>query len=216
MKAVSKVVAGAILASGAMFSTTAMAEMSYNIGWASEYHFRGILQKNSSAYAGADFTSGGFYAGTWAADVGDGLEVDLYAGYGIETEAGFSASIGFTTYRYTGEFDDTYDEVNLGFGFGPVSVEYSIGTYDNFGGPEQDYDFAAITGDFGSGFYGTLAAFGDDFDGEYLELGYGTTIADLDIGAALILASKELSDQADAAGNPTGGESVIFTIGKTF
>ena len=77
---------------------------------------RGILQKNSSASAGADYENGGFYVGTWAADVGDGLEVDLYAGYGFETEAGFSASVGFTGYYYTGEFDDTYEEFNLNLG----------------------------------------------------------------------------------------------------
>lgn len=216
MKAVSKVVAGVVLASGAMFSTNAMAELSYNVGWASEYHFRGILQKNSSASAGVDYTAGGFYVGTWAADVGDGLEVDGYFGYGIETEGGISASIGFTGYYYTGEFDDTYEEVNFNFGFGPIAVEYTIGTYDNFGGPEQDYDFAAITADAGNGFYGTIGAFGDDADGEYLELGYGTTVADLDIGIAAILASKELSDQTDASGNATGGESIIFTIGKSW
>lgn len=216
MKAVSKVVAGVALASCAMFSTSAMAEVSYNVGYASEYHFRGILQKVSSASGGVDYENSGFYIGTWAADVGDGLEVDGYFGYGIETEGGFSASVGFTGYYYTGEFDDTYQEVNFNFGFGPIGLEYSVGTYDNFGGPEQDYDFIAISGDAGNGFYGTIGAFGDDFDGEYLELGYGTSLADIDIGVAAIFASKELSDQADSSGNPTGGESIVFTIGKSW
>ena len=32
---------------------------------------------------GADYENGGFYIGTWAADVGDGLEVDYYFGYGV-------------------------------------------------------------------------------------------------------------------------------------
>ncbi|MEO2182922.1 MAG: hypothetical protein ABGY43_11535 [bacterium] len=36
-----------------------------------------------------------FDAGAWTADVGDGVEVDGYFGYGIETDAGFSASLGF-------------------------------------------------------------------------------------------------------------------------
>ena len=30
----------------------------------------------SSASAGVDYEEGGFYIGTWAADVGDGLEID--------------------------------------------------------------------------------------------------------------------------------------------
>ena len=78
-------------------------------------------RRTSSASAGADYENGGFYVGTWAADVGDGLEVDLYAGYGFETEAGFSASVGFTGYYYTGEFDDTYEEFNLNLGYSWVS-----------------------------------------------------------------------------------------------
>ena len=67
-----------------LMSGTASAEWSGNIGWASEYHYRGILQKNSSASGGVDYETNGFYVGTWAADVGDGLEVDGYAGYGGE------------------------------------------------------------------------------------------------------------------------------------
>ena len=51
---------------------------------------------------------------------------------------------------------------------------------------------------------------------ENLELGYGTSLADIDIGVAAIFASKELSDQADSSGNPTGGESIVFTIGKSW
>ena len=95
---------------GAGFSAShANAEVSYNIGYASEYYYRGILQKSSSGSAGVDFEQGGFYLGTWAADVGDGLEVDLYGGYGVETDAGVSMSVGFTGYYYTGDFDDTYD-----------------------------------------------------------------------------------------------------------
>ena len=61
-------------------STIASADWSANIGWASDYHFRGILQKSSSASGGIDYTKNGFYVGTWVADVagpyGDGLEVD--------------------------------------------------------------------------------------------------------------------------------------------
>ena len=63
---------------------------------------------------------------------------------------------------------------------------------------------------FENGFYGTVGTFGDDFDGEYFEVGYGTIVAELDIGIAFISNSDELSDQADE------GAAVVFTIGKTF
>ena len=63
----------------------ATADVSYNVGYVSEYYFRGILQKSSSASAGIDYEEGGFYIGAWGADVGDGIEYDIYLGYGIET-----------------------------------------------------------------------------------------------------------------------------------
>ena len=217
MRALNKIVAAAALASGAlMTSNVASADVSYNIGYASEYHFRGILQKNSSASVGADFEQGGFYAGTWAADVGDGLEVDGYFGYGIETDAGLTASLGFTGYYYTGEFDDTYEEINLNLGYSLFSLEYSVGEYDNFSGPDLDYDFLAATVALENGLYGTYGTFGKDFDGDYIELGWGTTVSEIDLGIALILSSDELSDQLDSGGSPTESEAVVFTIGKTF
>jgi len=190
-------------------SNVASADVSYNIGFASEYYYRGILQKSSSASAGVDLETGGFYVGAWTADVGDGVEIDGYLGWGFETENGFSASIGATGYYYTGDFDDTYEEINLNLGFNIFSLEYSVGEWDGFGAP-MDYDFLAGTVALESGFYGTVGTFGDDFDGEYFEVGYGTTIAELDVGVALIYSSEELSDQADES------EAIVFTIGKTF
>jgi uncharacterized protein (TIGR02001 family) len=217
MRAFNKFIAAATLASGAlMTSSVASADVSYNIGFASEYYFRGVLQKSSSASVGADFEQGGFYAGTWAADVGDGLEVDGYFGYGIETDAGLTASLGFTGYYYTGEFDDTYEEINLNLGYGLFSLEYSVGEYDNFDGGDLDYDFLAGTVALENGLYGTYGTFGKDFDGDYLELGWGTTISEIDFGIALILSSDEISDQLDDDGDATESEAVVFTIGKTF
>ena len=209
------VAVGIVLSAGAAIPKLAIADVSANIGWASEYHYRGIFQKNSSASAGLDFEQNGFYAGTWAADVGDGLEVDGYLGYGIELESGFSGSIGFTGYYYTGEFDDTYEEINLNLGYNIFSLEYSVGEYDGFGA-DADYDFLAATIELESGFYGTYGTFGDDFDGDYIELGWGTTVSEIDFGIAVILASDELSDQLDSGGRATESEAIVFSISKTF
>jgi uncharacterized protein (TIGR02001 family) len=195
--------AGVLLASASL----AQAEWSANLGWASEYHFRGIFQHSSSASGGVDYETGGFYVGTWAADVGDGLEVDGYFGYGGEA-GDFSYSIGYTGYFYTGDFDDTYQEVNLGAGFGILSLDVAVGQYDNFDGPTQDYTYYALTLAGESGFYATAAGFSQDAEGEYLELGYGTTISEIDLGIAVILANDDLVGEDD--------ESLIFTIGKSF
>ena len=190
-----------------LLAGTAQADLSANLGFASEYHYRGIFQKNSSASGGLDYEAGGFYAGTWAADVGDGLEVDGYFGYASEL-GGIDLSIGYTGYFYTGDFDDTYQEINFGTGFGPLSLDIAVGEYDNFDGPTQDYTYYALTLAGESGLYGTLAGFSQDFEGEYLELGYGATVADIDLGVALIFANEDLVGDDE--------ESVVFTIGKSF
>ncbi|MEM1174031.1 MAG: TorF family putative porin [Pseudomonadota bacterium] len=196
-----------VILSALLLSAVANAQWSANVGYMSEYHFRGILQKTSSTSGGVDYESGGFYAGTWAADVGDGLEVDGYFGYGGEIDD-FTYSIGFTGYYYTGDFDDTYQEINLGAGFGLLSLDIAIGEYENFDGPTQDYTFAALTLAGDNGFYGTYGTFSQDADGDYLEVGYGTTISEIDFGVSLILANDDLVGEDD--------ESLIFTIGKSF
>ena len=220
MKRASLLATGALLLSGFTYSGIASAqEVSYNIGWASEYYYRGLLQKESSGSAGIDFTSGGFYLGGWSADVGDGQEIDGYFGYGIETDEGFSASVGFTGYYYTGEFDDTYEEINLNVGYGMLGIEYSFGTYANFDGPEQDYNFLAATIAADNGLYGTLGLFGGDFEGNYLGFGYGFTVSEIDLGVAAIFSSDEFGEgngQFDSAGNPEASQALVFTIGKSF
>ena len=210
MKSITKTLAvGALVAS----SGAAQADFSANVGYMSEYHFRGILQKVSSVSGGIDYESGGFYAGAWAADVGDNyyeacswLEVDGYFGYGT-TVGDVDLSIGYTGYFYTGDFDDTYQEINLGAGFGPVSLDVAVGEYANFDGPTLDYTFVSLTVE-KDGFYGTLGSFSQDADGDYLELGYGTTVAEIDLGLSLIFANDDLIGEAD--------ESLVFTIGKSF
>lgn len=184
----------------------AHAEWSANLGFASEYYYRGIFQESTSASGGVDYESGGFYAGTWAADVGDGLEVDGYFGYGADV-GDISLSIGFTGYYYTGDFDDTYQEINLGAGFGVLTLDVAIGEYDNFAGPTQDYTYYSLTAE-KNGFYGKFGGFSQDFEGEYFEVGYGTTVAEVDLGINLIFSNSDLVGESD--------EAIVFTIGKGF
>jgi uncharacterized protein (TIGR02001 family) len=198
----------AFIAIALLSSGLANAQWSANIGWASDYYFRGILQSPTSPSAGIDYESNGFYAGAWAADVYDGLEVDGYFGYGADV-GDVSLSIGYTGYFYTGDFDDTYQEINLGAGFGIATLDVAIGQYENFAGPTQDYTYYALTLE-KNGFYGKVAGFSQDANGSYFEAGYGTTVADIDLGLSLLVADKDLS----ATGNTN--ESLIFTIGKSF
>jgi len=157
------------------------ADLSANIGWNSDYVFRGISQDKSSANAGLDLEADGFYIGTWAASVSPGLEVDLYGGYN-GTVQDFTYGIGATGYFYTDDFDDTYLEINLRGGWKFLSVEAAIGEYDNFNGPTQDYLFLAGKAEY-KNFYGLIGGYARDFEGAYVELGYGNTltVADSDL-----------------------------------
>jgi len=187
-------------------------ELSANGGWSSEYIFRGIPQDDSSAFAGLDAGHEGFYAGTWAADVGQGLETDWYGGYGATYEA-FDYGIGLTWYTYTDDFDDEYIELNLNGAWRFLTLDVAIGEYDNFGGPTLDYQFYALTGEYRK-FYATAGIFEDDFDGEYLEAGYGDTliVADtelFDYSLSVIFSSDELIGTRDDT-------SLVFSVSKTF
>ena len=190
------------------------AEVSANAGWVSQYFYRGILQKTSSASAGVDVGIGPVGIGAWAADVGDGAEVDLYGSLGVDVGEG-SLSVGGTAYLYTGQFDDTYLEANLGAGYAPLSVEFSIGQYENFGAGTQDYWFAAVTAEH-EGFFGTVGGFGNDFTGNYGEVGYGFSAGEMDWTISGILNDKDLSGLADGDGDPTAGLTLVFGVSKGF
>ena len=217
MKIMAKALALASLLSASTFaSTTAVAETSYNVGYVSEYYYRGIYQKNSSASAGVDFEEGGMYVGAWTADVGEGLEYDLYAGYGMEV-GDVSLGIGYTGYFYTDDWDETYQEVNLSAGYGPVSIGYSIGEYDGQFDDSmpagQDYGFLQIDIDLGAGFYGTYGSFSDDAEGDYVEVGYGTTVSEIDLGVAIIFPSDDLQGDEDSDADD---EAIVFSMSKSF
>lgn len=189
--------------------------LSGNVGVVSQYFFRGIAQTTTaSASGGLDLEKGGFYAGTWAADVQDGIEVDFYTGYAIETDSGVSFNAGFTTYQYTGDFDSAYNEINLSAAYGVFSLSYNVGTHEedkDLDIDESDYDFISLTIEGESGLYATVGSWGKDFDGEYVELGYGTSISGFDIGVALISNSDELDVETGK-----GEKSFVLSIGASF
>ena len=126
-----------LLFSSSLVSTNAIADdaiVTGNAGILSDYVFRGIHQSSGTGNGGLDFEYMGFYAGTWLADVEDGIEYDLYAGYVYEFENGLYLGAGYTSYQYSDTFDDEYNEVNLyaGGSVGNVSIdlEYTTGEYN--------------------------------------------------------------------------------------
>lgn len=213
-KSLLSITLSSFLATSAFVSTQAAATdiegLSANVGVVSQYIFRGVVQTDTaSASAGVDYETDGFYIGAWTADVQDGLEIDVYGGYANELDSGLGYSLGFTTYQYTGDFDTSYNEVNLGLSYGMFSLSYNVGEWEVEGGADQDYDFLSATVEH-NGFYATYGTWGDDFDGDYVEAGYGTEVSGFDVGIAVVVNSKEIS------GIGTSDENLVLSIGKSF
>ena len=203
------------------------AELSANVGFVSEYLYRGIPQTATSGSAGLDLAVSKVYVGTWAADVGVGNEIDVYAGVGTEVDD-FSVSVGGTAYLYTDSlFDGTFLEGNLNAGYKVLSAEFTYGRHDlqptDPADPDNtNYWFLAGTVE-QWGLYGTIGVWGDNanganFDGEYYEAGYSVTVADLDLSASWIYSTDKLLETT--LGLPPADNNLehtlVFGISYTF
>jgi hypothetical protein len=218
----------ALVLSAVAVPATSMAETTANIGFSTDYIFRGIFQEDSSAYAGVDYAhDSGFYLGTWGADVGQGLETDLYFGFAGGDK--FTYKIGYTGYYYTDDFDDTYNEVNLGIGYGIFALDVAIGQWDGFGN-SQDYDFTSITISPEKGPYYKVGMWGGDFEenvlfpnpktgpggsGDYFELGYTYSLEDpgVDLSVTYVYSSDLVVGDWDD-GETGGDNAIVFSIKK--
>ena len=198
---------------------------SYNIGFVSEYWYRGVHQSDSSVSFGADYENGGFYAGTWWADVGKGgdgsanggLEHDYYAGYGFSM-GGADMYVGATGYYYTDNFDSDYEELNFGIAMGPIAVDFADGKYD--GSAIQDYTYTSVALDLSIvGLPMTLTAgyWGDDssLKGNVYTLDYGTTISGVDVGLQIGRNDDDIT--AGTGGSSTADTTfAVFSLGYSF
>ena len=223
-KTMKKLIAGTVLLAISSLSY-AESEISYsaNLGFMSDYMYRGIHQSSSSAMGGFDIEYGSFYLGTWFADLQEdgwvdgshrGFEYDVYAGFGFDVTDSLSASIGYTIYRYTDKgasaFDDDYDEVNVGLGYAisdnaSIAIDYAIGENTATDQSETDYDVLTISVDY-MGMYALFGTWGvqeddaskSEVDADWMEFGYSRTVGDFDISGAFVLSENELASGSDA------------------
>jgi len=103
-----KFVGAAVIVSATIAGAgAAQAEITANISLTSDYVFRGVsLSDNGPAIQGGfDWTSQHFYAGVWASNVIDGMEMDLYAGF-TPTTGAVQWNLGVIGYFYPGADDD--------------------------------------------------------------------------------------------------------------
>lgn len=195
-----------------------------NIGYVSDYVFRGVEQANSSGSAGLDAYYDVLYTGIYVIDVGKGLEYDLYGGINAEWQD-FFLDFNYTGYRYTRDnprffsdntldeesfFDDTSQELNLTLGYRGVSVLLTRGIYDNFedkipGSEQEDYTSAILRGRY-RGFSLAYGVYGMDFDGNWWEFGYSTDVGGFDAGINLVVSNNRLDDE----------EYIVFSLRRVF
>lgn len=164
-------IAAALLAAfGA--STPALADVSANVGLASEYSYRGVSQSdnNPALSGGVDYShASGLYLGAWASTISwledfgvyssSKVEVDLYGGYKFEVAPDLGLDVGVLRYQYpgdriAGQVSPNTTEVYVAGTYKMVTVKYSH----------------AVTNLFG---------FADSEDSTYLEANASFPIADL-------------------------------------
>jgi uncharacterized protein (TIGR02001 family) len=108
MRDMKKLIGLAVLATAASAGAAhAEGTVSANISLTSDYVFRGIsLSDNGQAVQGGfDYETEVWYAGTWASNVVEGIEIDVYAGFTPSTGP-IDWDIGAIGYFYPGADDD--------------------------------------------------------------------------------------------------------------
>tara|TARA_Y100001936_G_scaffold193153_1_gene192717 strand:+ start:111 stop:791 length:681 start_codon:yes stop_codon:yes gene_type:complete len=208
----------------AFSSESAVAEesessISYNIGYMSEYWYRGVYQAESSVSFGADLEVGNFYAGTWWADVDKGMEYDIYAGLNFSMGPA-DMYLGVTGYYYSDNFDDDYEEVNFGIAMGNLAIDAAVGEYKkgvvgntkdhNYSFTSVAYDLTELTGlplTYSFGAWG-----GSKLQGEVHTLSFSKTIEGVDVGLEV---AKNSDDITGSASNKDT-TFAVFTLGYSF
>ena len=192
--------------------------VSYNVGYMSEYWYRGVYQAESAVSFGADVEMGDFYVGTWWADVDKGVEYDIYAGYNFSIGPA-DMYLGVTGYYYSDNFDDDYEEMNFGIAMGPVSVDIASGEYKKGvvgNTKDHNYSFSSIAYDMsGLGLpitysYGIWG--GSALGGNVHTLSYGQTVAGVDVG----LEVSKNSDTITGSASNKDTTFAVFTLGYSF
>lgn len=231
--------AAALFAGAAMTAQPAKAaevldgELSGNVGFFTDYVYRGFTQTGGEAaiQGGIDWGhESGFYVGSWGSNVDFGgaadesLEVDIYGGFSnsFESIPELSYDLGVLYYWYPGT-DDSFDYNfvefygSLGYDFEVVSTSVGIAySPDFFGGGEGAFYYTlgaevplpanfSLSGTYGiSRFEDNTAAALPDYEDWNIGLGYSVWELDL---------SVNYTDTSDDAGD---NGAVIFGVATAF
>lgn len=178
-------------------STAAMAEISGNVALVTDYAFRGVSQTDEqiAIQGGFDYEhESGFYIGTWASNVDSNfvgnsvdpqIELDVYAGYGMELGNGIGLDFGVLQYFYPGG------------DFGPGASPSDAETTEIYFGASFNEFSAQLS------YSNELAFIASTESAWYLSAGYETTLMQ-DIGLSINI-GHSFGDAYDVgAGAPPG------------
>lgn len=163
---------GAALAAGAAMTGAAHAqEFSANVSLTSDYVFRGVsLSDNGPAIQGGfDYSYNLFYAGVWASNVTEGVEIDLYAGV-TPTTGPVEWDLGVIGYFYPGADDDIPES-------GP-GADDAVGEFDYFEFMVAPSIALSEQVSLGAGLYYAPENYGETGNALYLEVNGGFTVSD--------------------------------------
>lgn len=209
-------------------------EFTGNVGFVTEYSFRGLQQSDEhpAVQGGFDYShDSGFYAGIWGSNVdfNDGdeasLETDIYAGFSGET-GGLTWDIGGIYYAYPGadtprdyDFYEIAASIGHDFGFASASaaVNYSPDFFNESGAAwytagyvdvPLPYDIT-LSGSLGYQTIDNNAAFGvEDYADWSIGLGYNLEGFDL----ALKYVETDLDETSECADGCDA--RVIFSVSR--
>lgn len=129
-------------------SVAAQAEFEANVGFVSDYVWRGQSQSDNAPaiQGGLDYGwDNGVYVGVWGSsiDFADGIEFDVYGGIGGNFSEAFSWDVGLNWYLYPGD-NGNAGNPNSDFDFVEVygSLSYDFGAFALTGGAHYTPEFS--------------------------------------------------------------------------
>ena len=224
-KSIKAISLGAAVAA-AMASGVASAELTGNAAITNNYIWRGVTQTADQAagQGGLDYSFGpGLYVGTWLSNVdfsglGDGYEMDVYAGIGGEAGS-FGYDLGVISYQYpvTPNFNFTEVYASGTFSVVTVGIAYTVDAASGNEGGVFDKGDMYVNGSLD---FETKAGDISLYAGSYMFDNDGGTAGDVDYihyGASLCKGDFTFAvDKNDIDGG--SADNVRFTVvwGKEF
>ncbi|HMM46910.1 MAG TPA: TorF family putative porin [Thiobacillaceae bacterium] len=197
-----------------------------NVGFVSDYAFRGVSQTDEGPAIQGGFNAAharGFYLGTWGSNVefGDAnMEWDVYGGYQGKIAGDLGFDVGLLQYFYPGFSDADTLEAYGALNYKWFGLKASYSTTDYFGAPDSDgtmYWDASFNYELPAAVmlglhYGATAGSGAQGDYTDYRLSLAKEAGGFNLGVAYVATDSDgkglYGDYAD--------DRFIVSVGKTF